>query len=145
METTQETHSCVHELTDMDEGGEWAHCNKCNHDIHIRTGLSEHTYELLNQLNTMHSYWRGEFGITNILIVDEHCLRFIVRGLRKFTIEIRYDHGQDLYDVKAWQLVPTWHETPIGRVSIPEAKEVYNQTGLFFDQLIEAMRKATEE
>ena len=110
--------------------------------------LSEYQQTMLQQLGHLHSYWRGEFGVTQIIKVDEVTLRFPFRvGHRKVNVDLTYDKGADLYNVKATDVnrfmkkTMTFDFNPEDWDKVTQECTVLDITGLFWDQLIDTFRE----
>lgn len=84
---------------------------------------------LLEQLKRLNPLYKADFGIENIVIMDDATLRFCARNKQKVNIDIHYNSGSDLYDIKAYHIVKF------------DAKTIFDTPGIFFDQLNDILRQ----
>lgn len=70
-----------------------------------QTAFNEIQQTMIDQLKTMHPYWRGEFGVRYVVIMDEKTLRFpMLIGRHKINVDLKYDEGANLYRITAYDI-----------------------------------------
>ena len=92
--------------------------------------LTEVQLNLLDQLKGMHSFFIYEYSIKTILTIDNG-LRLCTRNNGTvINIDITYNYGKDLYEIKAYKI----------NGFKAECKEIANYSDVFSDQLHEFIR-----
>lgn len=90
---------------------------------------------LLEQLEIQNRYFLTDFHIKHIVPWDKNTIRICSRGRRKINIDITYNAGTDLYDVKAYLL----------RNYGLDLTTIYDQEDLFWDQLNTVLKMILEQ
>lgn len=98
------------------------------------TKLNRVQQTLIEQLKVQNPSFLSEFNIKNIVLMDKDRIRLCCRGKEKVNIDISYNRGSDLYDIKAYRL----------RNYGLDVKTIYDQDGFFWDQLNEVIKTILE-
>ena len=85
---------------------------------------------LIQQLQAQNPLFTAEFNISSIVLMDENRVRLCSRGGEVVNIDIAYNEGSDLYDIKAYRI----------RNHGLDVKTIYDKTGFYWDQLNEAIK-----
>ena len=85
---------------------------------------------LIQQLQAQNPLFMAKFCITDIVLMNENTIRLHSRGREIVNIDITYNHGSDLYDIKAYRL----------RNHGLDVKPIYGEQGFFWDQLNQAIK-----
>ena len=124
------------------DGGVWGTvCEGCRLRYHKGLPIKEAVKlnqvqkTLIQQLQAQNPLFMAEFSITNIVLMSENTIRLCSRGREIVNIDITYNRGSDLYDIKAYRL----------RNHGLEVKTIYDEQGFFWDQLNEAIKTILEE
>ena len=104
---------------------------------------------MIQQLNALHPYWRGEFGVDAIIVDGEETLRLPFKiGRRRINVDLTYDHGEDLYNVRAVdvdrftrQIMNMGTPTPEEWEMMTRDATILDSRGLFWDSLIDTFRE----
>jgi hypothetical protein len=111
------------------------------------TQISEYQQTMMHQLSHQHSYWRGEFGVKQIIVIDEFTLRFPFRiGSKKVNVDLTFDRGADLYNIKAIDVNRFMRKTmkldfnPDDWDKVTEECTILDVKGLYWNQLIPTFR-----
>jgi hypothetical protein len=78
------------------------------------------------QISTVVPSWRSRYSINNLVKIDDQTLRLASkpRGRNQVNMDIRYNRGTDLYDIKAYEITKDM-----------SVYEVYDDTGFYTDNL----------
>ena len=110
---------------------------------------SEVQATMIQQLNALHPYWRGEFGVEMIVKDGEETLRLPFKiGRHRVNVDLTYDHGEDLYNVRAVdvdrftrQIMNMGTPTPEEWEMMTRDATILDSRGLFWDSLIDTFRE----
>jgi len=89
---------------------------------------------IIQQLQAQNPLFMADFTITDIVLMSENTIRLHSRGEEIVNIDITYNCGSDLYDVKAYRL----------RNHGLDVKLIYDRNGFFWDQLNQAIDSIIE-
>ena len=92
--------------------------------------LTEVQQTLIEQLKEMNRFFISEYNVKTILAIDNGLRLHTKNNGRVVNIDITYDYGNDLYDIKAYSV----------NSLKAECKQIADFTGIFFDQLHELIR-----
>ena len=90
---------------------------------------------LLEQLQIQNPFFMTEFHVKGLVLMTKNRIRLCSRGRRKINIDITYNSGTDLYDVKAYLLLNYGLDLTT----------IYDQTDLFWDQLNTVLKTILEQ
>ena len=92
--------------------------------------LTETQETLVNQLKRMNRFFISEYGIKIILTIDNGLRLHTKNNGKVINIDITYNYGQDLYEIKAYKI----------NSFKAECEQIADYEGVFFDQLHEIIR-----
>ena len=93
--------------------------------------LTEVQQTLLEQLRGLNMFFISECNVKTILAIDNGLRLHTKNNGRVVNIDITYDYGNDLYDIKAYSV----------NSLKAECEQIADFTGVFFDQLHELIRE----
>lgn len=93
--------------------------------------LTQIQYTLLEQLKGINRLFMSEYNVKAILTIDNGLRLHTKNNGKVVNIDITYDYGRDLYDIKAYSVNSLKAKT--GRIA--------DFTEVFFDQLHERIRE----
>ena len=92
--------------------------------------ISEVVKTIGEQLTALNPLFQAEFDVKELIAMNENTLRLHSRSKRGIiNVDISYNHGSDLYDIKAYRL--TNHGL--------DAETIFNNTDIFAESLDTAL------